>query len=238
MARKHSRLAHTQQRKNIRSAVFFIVLSVGTGFAFLFFGLPTLARLSSFFSDFNKSSKPVQIDDKTPPAPPRFDNVPDATSQTNIQLTGMAEPGIEVFIYFNKKEESVLVDADGNFSSSFSLRDGENSFWAKAKDSTGNESQETKTFTVVFDDDPPSLTITSPADGKEFYGAGERQVVIEGETEGDTNLVINDRIVTVENDGSFTFATSLTEGDNTFNIVSTDAAGNTNESSLTLKYTI
>jgi len=237
MAARYSRLAHTQKKKNIRSAYFFVFLSIFAGIIFLYFGIPALANLSTFLSNLKGSDKAVQIDDSTPPAPPRFDSLPEATNKKTLKLKGKSESGAEVTIFFNNKEEVVIADADGEFTSTLSLSGGENEIYAKAKDQSGNESHESQKIVVVFDQTPPKLSISSPSDGAEFYGSGQRQVVIEGETDEDTDLTINDRVVTVDSDGTFTFATTLSEGENTFNLKAIDLAENESETSITVKFT-
>lgn len=49
-------------------------------------------------------------------------------------------------------------------------------------------------------------------------------------------LRINGRIVIIENDGSFTYAVTLEDGDNNFEIVAEDKAGNKTTERLTVQF--
>lgn len=225
-----------EERKNIRRAVFFGVLSLGVLIAFLFLGLPLVARVASFVADFRKSGEPVNISDTTPPAPPRFESLPEVTKEEVLVLKGGTENGATVFVYANSDEKEILADAEGTFNFSFELRKGENKLSAKAKDASGNVGMETQTFVITQDDEPPDLTISAPSDGKEFFGSKERQITIEGETEEGASVTINDRVVVVDSEGQFVFSTTLSDGENIFKIKAKDKAENETETTLTLKF--
>lgn len=237
MVRRYSRLARTEEKKNIRKAIFYIALTLVSLAIFVLFGLPTIARFAAFLTDIRKSSEPVEKNDTTPPVQPRLEPTIEATNELKIDIKGTTEPGATVTLFLNNKEEEVLADKDGEFSYTFFLNDGANTISAAAKDSSGNESQKTETVRVTYDDDPPALAIIKPEDGSEFYGSKQRQIVIEGTTEPGASININGRVVVVENDGSFAFVTTLSEGENTFNIKAEDQAGNAKETSLTLHFT-
>lgn len=237
MRRRYSRLARSEEKRNIRKAFFWIALTILALVGFLFYGFPTVARLSTFLSELRKGSEPVDINDKTPPAPPRIDTPPEVTNELTVKITGSTEEGATVFIFTNGKEEEILANKEGQFSYTFKLRKGANTFSAKVKDAAGNESTETETITITYDNEPPILTILSPADGQEFFGSRERQITIQGETEEGAGVTINDRVVVVDSQSKFAFATTLSEGENTFNIKAFDKAGNEAETSIILRFT-
>lgn len=233
---RYSRRSSTQQKKNIRRAILFGILTIGAILVFFFFGLPTVARFAAFLTDLRSSSLPVEINDTTPPAPPRLSEPPKYTSKTAIVIEGTTEPGATVMVFANRDEEEVLSNKDGKFSFEWELLDGENKIFAKAKDAAGNESQESRVYYITYDNDPPELTVNNPENGKTFYGSQERQITIEGVTEEGASVTINDRLVVVDSQGEFTFATTLSDGENNFNIKATDRAGNTEEMDLTVNY--
>ena len=212
---------------------FLTVILIGGIFVF---GLPTVAKFAAFLTDLRKSGEPVEINDTTPPAPPRLDTLPEATNKTQIEISGESEPGATIILSFNGDPEEVLSDSEGSFRFTFELNDGQNTLWASAKDSSGNESQKTEEITITFDDEEPSLSIDSPSEGASFFGSKQRQVVVEGTTDSEASLSINDRFVLVEEDGSFAFATTLSEGENTFNLKAQDKAGNQTEKSLKVNF--
>ena len=220
----------------MRRAFLFTILTILAILGVLFYGLPSVARFAAFLSDLRKSSLPVDRNDTTPPAPPRLDRLPEATKEPEIEISGVTEEGATVILTLNGKDEEVVADADGKFRFSYSLRKGENQILAKAKDRTGNESQPTAGITVLFDNEAPKLDISAPADGSQFYGDGQRQLAIKGTTEVGVTLTINDRIVKVEEDGTFTFATTLADGENSFNLKSADKAGNQTEKTLKVNF--
>src|SRR5690606_23917923 len=143
-------------------------------------------------------------------------------------------PGSTLVLEVNNQKKEQLVGNDGRFSLTAELTGGENTLNAKAIDNAGNESQSTETFRIVVDKNPPDLTITSPQDKSSYYGSRERQLVIEGETESDANITINDRIVVVNSEGHFTYAISLQEGENIFTVIAKDKAGNETKQEFTV----
>ena len=233
---RYSRLASVEEKRNMRRAFLFTILTILAILGVLFYGLPSVARFAAFLSDLRKSNLPVDRNDTTPPAPPRLDRLPEATKEPEIEISGVTEEGATVILTLNGKDEEVVADADGKFRFSYSLRKGENQISAKAKDRTGNESQPTAGITVLFDNEAPKLDISAPADGSQFYGDGQRQLAIKGTTEVGITLTINDRIVKVEEDGTFTFATTLADGENSFNLKSADKAGNQTEKALKVNF--
>jgi hypothetical protein len=236
MRKAYSRLASVEERKNIKRTFLFGILTV-IFLVFLFtLGVPLLVKFTGFFTDLGKSQTPIDKSDTIPPAPPRIDAPVEFTNQTSVIISGTTEPGATITLSLNGKTQEVLANKDGEFTFDIKLNKGENTLSALAKDAAGNVSQETKTYTVTFDNEPPEIQIESPSDGTEFFGSKERQLSIKGKTEGGVSLDINGRLVVVEDDGSFTFTTTLSEGENTFNIKAADKAGNTKEDSLMVRF--
>lgn len=236
MRKTYSRLASVEEKRNIRSALLFIVLTVGILTSLAFVGVPLLGKFTVFVSELGKSNKPITSTDTTPPAPPRFNTFPDFTNQKTVTISGNSETGATIKITFNGKEQSSLANKDGIFSVSFDLADGNNTFSAVAVDTAGNISQKTAENSIVFDTKAPDLTIDSPSDGSSFFGSKQQQVTIQGTTETGAQVTINDRIIAVDDNGKFQYTASLNDGGNTFVVKSTDQAGNTTEKDLTLNF--
>lgn len=235
--RRRSYISRKEEKQNIRKAYIFVFLSLIGVATILVFGIPALAKFAGFLGGFRESGQPVEINDTTPPVTPRFDILPEATNDQRLEIRGNTEAGATIEINFNNSKEEIIADNTGQFSTILTLSPGSNSFTAIAKDNSGNISSETPVYKIVYDTNAPSLEITAPEDGSQYYGSKQRQVVIEGKTESDSEVRINDRFVVVESDGSFSFATSLQEGENLFLIRSEDTAGNSTEATLTLHYT-
>lgn len=232
----YSRLASVEEKKNKSRAVFFVVLSILGVVALYYLGVPALARITAFVSDLKKSNTKITSADHTPPAPPKFSSFNNFTNQQNVSLTGTAEPGSTVKLTFNGNEQDVLADKDGNFTFNVQLDNGTNTFSATAVDSAGNTSQTTQSNTITFDNQPPNLTIDSPADGSQFFGSSQRQVTIKGTAESTDQITINDRIVAVDDNGGFQYTTSLSDGTNKFTVKAVDQAGNTTEKDITMNF--
>jgi len=194
------------------------------------------AKFATFMSNLGKSDKPIILNDTTPPAPPQISGENEYTNQKSFEVSGNTEAGAIVIITFNSDKEEVISDNAGFFSLKFNLKDGENSFSAQARDQAGNLSQTTKVYTITFDNTPPEIVIESPADGSEYFGSKQAQATIKGHSETGSSLTINDRFISVSDDGAFSYTASLSEGLNTFNIKAIDKAGNEKEKTLTLKF--
>jgi len=226
-----------EEKRNKKAALKYVIYTIIAGILLFFFGIPLLGRFAAFISDFRKVGAPITSNDSTPPAPPKVDNLPEFTNQKEIKLTGKSEEGATVKLTFNGKEEEVVVGGDGSYSFDLTLRGGANEFDLVAVDTSGNEGQRSKVYTITYDNKAPDLTIDSPENGKEFFGSQQRQIEIKGTTDSGSEITVNDRFVSVDEDGSFQYTTSLNEGENKFLVKSTDKAGNTSESELTLNFT-
>lgn len=233
---RYSRRQTVEERKNVRRAFFFGILTIGILLLFLYFGLPTVVKFAAFLHDLRSSNQPVDVTDTTPPAPPKLSDLPEFTNKTTLDISGNSEPGATILIEENGKEDEVLANKSGEFTYSWSLLNGENKISAKAKDASGNESLESSVQIVTFDNKPPDVTISQPNDGQTFYGSKERQLTISGNTEDSASATINDRIVVVDSQGNFSLTTTLSDGDNNFKVIVQDHAGNQTEKSFTVHY--
>jgi hypothetical protein len=233
---KYSRLQSVEERRNVKKAVLFGFLSIAVLVLLFFAGIPLFGKLAVFVSDLRGTRNAVSKNDTTPPAPPRFNLFSQFTNQQTATITGAAEPGATVKLTFNGSPREVLVDKDGNFNFSLSLSDGDNTFSGVATDPAGNVSQQTKDSKITFDAKPPTLTISSPTDGSSFFGSNQRQVTIQGVTEVGCQVVINDRLISVDDNGNFQYTTTLNEGANAFAVKSTDQAGNATEKSVSFNF--
>lgn len=234
---KHSRRAKTEEKKNVRSAFVFGILTLIALFLLVGFGLPAVAKFAAFLTDLRGSSRPVEFADTTPPPPPRLEPLPSAVNTFTVEVRGNTEAGATVTLFLNNKEEELLANNSGEFSYSFSLNDGENTVSVMATDNAGNESQKTEIYNIIYDNEPPILEVSKPEDGSEYYGSKQRQIVIEGNTEEGVQVKISGRHVVVSSDGSFSFATTLSEGENKFDVIAQDEAENTTEKAITVNYT-
>lgn len=107
------------------------------------------------------------------------------------------------------------------------LADGSHTAVINVSDNDGNAATaQSTTFTV--DTVPPTLNITSPAEGLITANA---TVTVSGTTNDATStpttVTVNGSAVTVSSSGAFSTTVTLSEGTNTITIIATDAAGKT-----------
>lgn len=236
--KRYSRLASVEEKKNIKRAYFYIFLSVLALVFLVFLGIPTLVRFAGFIGDIAKSDKPVEINDITPPAPPQFDDIPEFTNNETIEITGQSENAAVIKIVANKHNSEVVANSEGKFSFTFNLLNGENTIKATATDLSGNQSTETQTVKVSYDNSEPKLEITNPEGGSSFFGSGQRQLSIKGSVDEYVDLRINGKVVSLKDDNTFSYATTLSEGENKFEIIAKDPAGNETSTSLTASFSL
>ena len=225
-----------EERRNLRKTILFVVLTTAALILLLFVGIPLFGRLTVFISDLRGGNKTISQNDTIPPGPPKFNIFPAFTNQQTVNLSGTSEPGSTVKFTFNGNPQETLTDKDGNFTFNLQLKDGDNVFSAIAVDQSGNVSLKSKDGKITFDNKNPALSITSPTDGTSLFGSSQRQVTIQGTTEVGCQVMINDRVVTVDDVGNFQFTTTLIDGANTFTIKSTDQAGNSTDKNITLNF--
>lgn len=232
----YSRLAKVEEKKNIRKAVLYIILSILSLFLLITFGLPALAKMAVFLSSLRGSTQPIEKEDTTPPAPANFDIIPEYTNRQVLEIKGFAEPGATVKVFANSRTDEVVVNSEGYFLYDFSLNQGENTISSKVVDQAGNESQNSGEQVIIYDNKPPDLTITTPEDGRSFYGSVQRQITVEGTTSEADQLMINGRFVTLDQNGSFVYSVTLQEGENNFEVIAKDKAGNETIERITVQF--
>jgi bacillopeptidase F len=113
------------------------------------------------------------------------------------------------------------------------LDERQNQFYVKSKDIYSKKSVQSKLYDVTYINQPPTLEITSPQDGKKYY---EPNISIEGETDKEIFVKINNMPVVIKADGTFSYPHTLNKGENKINVVAVDLAGNTTEKTLNVVY--
>lgn len=234
----HSRLMRREEKQSLRKAVIFFLLTILILAGTIFLGIPALVKVAVFLAELKGSSLPVEQTDLIPPAPPRLDPIPEAVKTNLIGLSGSAEAGANVEIYLNDGLVlTIISDNDSHFiTEKIRLEQGKNSVYITAIDKAGNKSSPSEKAFIWFDDQPPDLTIEQPADNSRFSGQKERTIIIQGKTEADINLSINDRFIIVGNEGNYSTSYSLNEGENKLTLIARDKAENETKKELTVFY--
>jgi len=220
--------------------LFLTLLGIILILAFLyFFAVALLSNINNFWSIFRPGSGNTAIKkDRFPPPPPYLKNIPEATNEDTINISGLSEPGATVTLFLNDNEVgSVIVDGEGAFSfENIKLSEGENKLYAKVEDRAQNESKPSKVYLIMLDKEPPQLEIESPENGETIKRKEERVVEIKGKTEPEAQVTVNSFWARVDNDGTFSYKLRLEEGENSIKIVSKDKAGNETKQELKLTY--
>ncbi|MBI2268324.1 MAG: hypothetical protein HYU80_02615 [Candidatus Blackburnbacteria bacterium] len=232
-----SRRLRVEEKRKTRKAYLLITLSGLLLVGFVFFGTNSLAQLTSLMGNSNGNSKSQSQEDKTPPARPNMDTLPHNTQTDKLIVTGKAEVGSRLKLYKNEEvvREATILD-DSKFSLEIKLSKGKNIIWVTATDASGNESEKIPQ-TVFFDLEPPKLEISSPSDGESFGGTDEETLTINGTTEPEAKVTVNDRIAAVDGTGNFTVKYTLSEGQNELLFVAIDPAENKTEKTIKVLYT-
>lgn len=232
--RNYSRLAEIEKEKNRRTTFVYVGLTILFIIFLIVFGIRVVSQAAGFLTGPEDGLFDNQ--DKTPPAPPRINYIPEFTNKDELIIEGTSEAGSKIQIDFDDSDKEILVGSDGSFTTTVNLNEGENTFSFVAVDTAGNESTRTKSYTVSFDKEKPEVEIISPADGAKFYSSAQKKINIEGKTESSASVTINDRVVVLNSEGKFSFATELGDGENNFNVKSTDKAGNMTEKDVKYHY--
>lgn len=194
-------------------------------------------KIGSFFLLISKNRNNSGPGDTIPPTAPIFSQVPEATNEKEITLNGITESGATVKIFVNGPERGeTTADNDGFFTFvDLKMGTGNNIVFAKATDEKGNESEKSKVFTIIFDDEEPEIEITSPVHGDEIKNLNKR-VLVQGNTNEETNITINGRQAVVKSDNTFELLLGVDEGTVVITVEATDTAGNTAKSSIEITY--
>src|SRR3990167_489576 len=229
-----TRRLRTQEKKLRQKIVLSIFILLGATFLFAYVVLPIMAKLVVGLSSLRKESDTGNSTSQAILLPPALEHATEATNSSRLTITGFASVDTYVIIYRKDVQlDKTSVDKDGKFSSKITLVEGENQLTAV----TYKDEKESNpvTLTIIYKSNPPTLDITSPKDGDNF-SQDEKDVTIEGTTDSDNKVTVNDRLAIVDPQGNFSYPVSLSDGENTFKIVTTDDAGNNSQMEIKLHY--
>ncbi|TDL30839.1 DUF3823 domain-containing protein [Jeotgalibacillus sp. S-D1] len=155
------------------------------------------------------------------------------TNETSVNVKGSAAPNTDVIVY-NDGEEAGTTKAseEGQYEVSVDLSEGENVLTARVSTEAGM-TDESEPVTITVDLTAPVIDITSPKDGLK---TNKESITITGTVEEEhlDKVTINGQNVTVT-DGSFSKRLLLENGQNEFEVVATDLAGNSSSEKVTVE---
>ena len=224
------------RQKKTKNSIIFVLLTTLVIIFLFFTGIKILTYTINFFTNLKSSNTSPNSSDTLPPKVPDVYSFNEYTNLQKIVIKGGAEPSSVVYLNLNGKVLNTVADSDGVYIFDLTLKEGNNDFYLYSKDSSGNESGKTKTFTVIEDITEPLLQIDQPSDNSTFTGVKNKLLEIKGITESGVELKVNDKFVNVNDDGTFIYKYDLNIGENTIKLSVKDRAGNETSKELTEIY--
>lgn len=227
--------ARKKKIKDYSVSILFLLLSVLLIVSLLKFGIPLIINVTSFIFSLNKSNLTEENTSIT--LPPLIFSEFESTNSANLLLRGKSSADGRIII-FKDSVEIKKIDSLKNeeFTSEITLIEGENTLYAVLENKKNIRSLPSASLLVTLDTVSPDLNINQPEDKSRFSGLKQKTVKIEGKTESDSLVLVNQHQTILKNDGSFAYNFDLQEGENLIKISSQDRAGNINEKELTLFY--
>jgi len=223
----YSRLTRVSERKEKRRLTLAIVGIIAVFTLILLFGVKALIGFSLLVEKLRGGTTTATQQSQTIILPPTLNPPSTATNSATISITGKGQSGLTLILYVNNNEyKQVSINEDGVFLlTGIPLTNGSNTISAKLTDAKGNLSDLSNIVSVTYGNTPPKLLISDPTDNTTISG-DTNTVTVNGMTDDNVTVTVNDRVVVIKTDNSFSFIYPLNEGDNILNIVATDTAGN------------
>lgn len=139
------------------------------------------------------------------------------TTSASVAVQGATDAGSQLKV----NGTPVTLEANGNFSYSYTLSEGQNSITVESSDAVGNTN--TVVRTVTKDTQPPLVTLSAPADN---LLTNSKTVSVSGTTEAGASVTVNGNSLSVDAQGAFNTTLTLSEGSNTITVVARDTAQN------------
>ena len=147
------------------------------------------------------------------------------TNVRDVVIEGLADPTATLTV----NGTVTFVSFFGKFTTTVTLREGDNAIDVVSTDDAGNVA--TVTVGIELDTVAPSITLISPPSSVEVAS-----VTIAGSTEAGASVYVNGVKVGVDATGAFSTTVALTSGSNTITAIAMDAAGNAGSTSATVTF--
>ena len=230
----HPGMSEAELQAHLKKTVIALVSIIIFLIALFTFLGPTIG---SFFGLVSKHRNDTGLTDNIKPPAPIFSNVPEATKNKNISLSGIAEPGSTITIYLNGPEkDKVTADKEGRFAiSNLALIEGKNTLYAKSFDQKGNESEKSQTHIILRDTKNPEIKILQPQNGSKVENLVGR-ITVKGEVNEKATVTVNNRKAIVKSDNTFELQLGVEEGNVEIKITAVDQAGNEKTETIYVTY--
>jgi hypothetical protein len=186
---------------------------------------------------FSKHRNEKERGDIIPPSTPIFYQTPEATNKRKLTFNGATEPGATVALFVNGPEKGkTTADNDGKFTfADVELVDGQNIVFALSKDGTGNESEKSKTYNIVFDDKKPEIKMLEPKEDTTVRNLNKR-IFVKGELNEQAEVKVNGQNALVKSDNTFEVVLGVDSGEVEIKIEAVDKAGNKETKNFKVNY--
>lgn len=230
-----SRLEHHERTVLVRQTLFFVSASIALIIAFLFLILPIFIR---FLAQRNLSSKLAAVDTEVPPQRPFLDQPYSATSSATIAITGSGTSNMKVILLQNGAPgpETTIKDTGEFEFPDITLDAGENTFTAVTENEKQLRSNPSNEVIISYVKDAPKLEVTEPKDGAQITQRKQNPVTVKGTTSPGNRIYVNDQMLFVAGDGSFTGSVQLSEGENTITVRAINDAQIESKTELKVRY--
>jgi hypothetical protein len=231
--RSTSRRAKVEQSKLVKQTAIFAAAAIVLSLLSFLVIIPGVLR---YIGGQNGGGNSAGNDTTLPPQTPILSAPVPATFSASISLTGYTSNKANVVILRNGEEyKTVPADDQGKFVADVELEKGTNTLSSYAKNDQA-ESSKSQEYTTIMDNEPPKLEVTQPTDNQSIQGKKNQSTTVQGSTDPQTKLYLNDRLMLVHDDGNFSFSYYLSSGTNTLTFKAIDEAGNVTEKKLTVNF--
>lgn len=236
----NTRRSRTVTRQMEKQIIFSIVGILIILFLVFKYGVAVIQGIGSVATSIQKPQQTQQSSENPSNVilrAPQLDNVPTATKDPTIKITGTVSDTtgvVQIFVNGNLAKTAPIQN-DGTFTaSSIPLSKGDNSIKANYKKG-GKTSDFTPVYTVSYVDSAPTLQITFPSDKQQFT-RGDQEITVLGKTDPNSTVTVNGFRAIVDNSGNFSYYLKLADGDNKISIEADNAAGLSTKQDITVSY--
>ena len=180
----------------------------------------------------------LQVDIQIPPVPARSSGVGEK-DQAQSKVLGQLVNKYHVQVSTSYEFSSVVMDEIDPLKDKVSLdfkkeqlSDGIYYYHYAYVDELGFEGPYSRPTQFIIDTTPPPLDVDTPKDGEQF---DTDFVSVEGRTEPDTVVRINDKSVTADDSGKFVTAIMPNRGKNLITLLAQDRAGNATKKEIVIE---
>lgn len=165
--------------------------------------------------------------------PPEIFNIPTATNTAEITIQVRSTPEKKISFYVNDIKQKEITPEEETFEETITLDKGNNTLSLVMDDPTTKTKKTSRTYTIIYKDEKPTLEITSPHD---LDKTSKNEIQIEGTTQNEVTIRINNSPIVVDSEGKFTYTMKLKEGENHIVVEAQDIADNRETKEMTIYY--